>query len=103
MSAAMHSTGSNTTVTRMNWTTYFAKGRPERSLPGVVLNAESLDGIAALRARTPVAIFIADRFNQTMPYKKVEPSLHEMLFGARRAAELGDRDGGTRGTQHLPQ
>ncbi|MEY2715369.1 MAG: hypothetical protein RIT24_1712, partial [Planctomycetota bacterium] len=28
----------------MDWTTYFAKGRPERSLPGVALDVESLDG-----------------------------------------------------------
>jgi len=36
----------------MDWTTYFAKGRPERSLAGVVLDAESLDGIDIGAERT---------------------------------------------------
>ncbi|MBM3953184.1 MAG: hypothetical protein FJ309_00945 [Planctomycetes bacterium] len=36
----------------MDWTTYFAKGRPERSLAGVVLDAESLDGIDIAAERT---------------------------------------------------
>jgi hypothetical protein len=37
----------------MDWTTYFfAKGRPERSLPGVALDAESLDGIDIAAERT---------------------------------------------------
>ncbi len=36
----------------MDWTTYFAKGRPERSLPGVVLDSESLDGIDIGAERT---------------------------------------------------
>ncbi len=39
-------------VLGMDWTTYFAKGRPERSLPGVVLDAESLDGIDIGAERT---------------------------------------------------
>lgn len=36
----------------MDWTTHFAKGRPERSLPGVVLDSESLDGIDIGAERT---------------------------------------------------
>ena len=36
----------------MDWTTYFAKGRQERSLPGVVLDVESLDGIDIGAERT---------------------------------------------------
>jgi hypothetical protein len=37
----------------MDWTTYFfAKGRPERALAGVVLDVESLDGIDIAAERT---------------------------------------------------
>ena len=36
----------------MDWTTYFAKGRPERLLAGVVLDSESLDGIDIGAERT---------------------------------------------------
>ena len=36
----------------MDWTTYFARGRPERSLAGVVLDSESLDGIDIGAERT---------------------------------------------------
>ncbi|MEY4103304.1 MAG: hypothetical protein RLZZ116_350 [Planctomycetota bacterium] len=39
-------------VLGMDWTTYFAKGRQERSLPGVVLDVESLDGIDIGAERT---------------------------------------------------
>jgi len=36
----------------MDWTTYFARGRPERALSGVVLDSESLDGIDIGAERT---------------------------------------------------
>lgn len=39
-------------VPGMDWTTYFAKGRPERALAGVVLDVESLDGIDIAAERT---------------------------------------------------
>lgn len=68
----------------MDWTTYFfAKGRPERTLPGVALDAESLDGIDIAAERT-TRVQITATSDEALSVEDM-PHLVEFLDVAARA------------------